>query len=117
MTRLFSRRAFHSLVWSYPQEKLAEQLGIPAYRISNLCRWHVIPMPGARYWARVEAGLPPRKTPLKPLGKGITDMVDIDCRMQPPGTYAHHVISDQKRQNTLRDRQNRTSKTQEENTP
>ncbi len=40
---MFSRESFHTLVWSYPLVELAERLDIPAYRIGNLCRWHVVP--------------------------------------------------------------------------
>lgn len=87
MTRLFSRSAFHHLVWSLPLAELAQRLNIPAYRICNLCRWHVIPMPGARHWTRLAAGHSSPVTPLKPLGNSMSDVVNIDCRTQPRSTY------------------------------
>jgi len=88
MARLFSRERFHNLVWSQPVAELAEWLRIPAYRISDLCRWHVIPMPGDRHWARLAAGEPLPVTLLRPSGKSLPEQVDIDCRTQPRATYA-----------------------------
>ncbi|WP_273793938.1 hypothetical protein [Brucella anthropi] len=89
---MFSRATFHQLVWSLPLAELAQRLDIPARRICNLCRWHVIPMPGERYWTRLAAGELPHRTPLRPPGKGMTDMVDITCRMQPRCTYARRAM-------------------------
>ncbi|KAB2727603.1 hypothetical protein [Brucella intermedia] len=94
MVRLFSRAAFHQLVWSLPLAELAQRLAVPAWRICNLCRWHVIPMPGDRYWTRLAAGEPAHRTPLKPPGRGMADMVDIDSRMQPRSTYARLAMNE-----------------------
>ncbi len=93
MARLFSRETFHNLVWSLPLAELAERLQVPAYRISDLCRWRVIPIPGDPQCARLAAGEPSSRTPLRPPGKGITNIVDINCRIQPRSTYARYGIT------------------------
>ncbi len=93
MGRMLTRQEFYNQVWSEPVTLLAVRLQVPVYRIMNLCRWHVVPMPTERYWKAISSGDPATKTPLRALGEGGVDIVDLDSRYQPRTLYVSWALT------------------------
>lgn len=65
LKRTFTREELHDLVWSTPILKLAEEFGLSDRGFTNICDRHLVPTPPRGYWAKIEAGLPAKKTPLR----------------------------------------------------
>lgn len=65
LKRTFTREELHDLVWSTPILKLAEEFGLSDRGLTKICTRHLVPTPPRGYWAKVEAGLPAKKTPLR----------------------------------------------------
>lgn len=64
MNRTFSRQELYDLVWSTPIATLAKQFDISDRGLAKTCLRYHIPVPSRGYWAKVEAGQQPMKTPL-----------------------------------------------------
>jgi len=65
LKRTFTREELHDLVWSTPILKLAEEFGFSDRGFTKICTRHLVPTPPRGYWAKIEAGLPAKKTPLR----------------------------------------------------
>ncbi|WP_156384816.1 MULTISPECIES: hypothetical protein [unclassified Rhizobium] len=65
LKRVLSREELHALVWSTPILKLAERFGISDRGLGKICAKHLVPTPPRGYWAKIEAGQPAKKTPLR----------------------------------------------------
>lgn len=59
-----SREELYEKVWSKPGVKLSEEFGISDVAIAKRCRKLNIPRPPRGYWAKVEAGQRPKRSPL-----------------------------------------------------
>jgi hypothetical protein len=53
----FTRKDLYELVWSEPQRKVAEMLGIKTWHLMYLCEKHNIPRSESGHWTKWEAGL------------------------------------------------------------
>jgi hypothetical protein len=71
MKRTFSRQELYDLVWSTPIATLAKQFDISDRGLAKTCLRYHIPVPSRGYWAKIEAGQQPTKTPaLEPVHIG-----------------------------------------------
>src|SRR5258708_39588205 len=59
-----TREHLYDQVWTMPTQKLAKQYGISDVGLSKICRRLNVPKPGLGYWAKVDAGQKPERTPL-----------------------------------------------------
>ena len=57
-----TRREMYQLVWADPLEVAASRLGIPHWRLKDLCIQHRVPLPTPGYWREKKAGKTPRQT-------------------------------------------------------
>jgi hypothetical protein len=62
----WKRELLYAEVWEQPVTKVAEKYGVSDVAIAKLCRRLRVPVPGRGYWARKEAGRPPKQKPLPP---------------------------------------------------
>lgn len=60
------RSELYELVWSKPVTEVAAEFGISDVALAKRCRALNIPLPWRGYWAKVQAGQSPRRTPLRP---------------------------------------------------
>jgi len=60
----FTREQFYEKVWSAPAAKIAKELGCSDVLIGKICKAYCIPKPYLGYWAKLEHGQNPPKTPL-----------------------------------------------------
>lgn len=58
------RSELYEKVWAKPMIRLARELGISDVGLAKACRRHSIPVPPRGYWAKLQAGHTPPKTPL-----------------------------------------------------
>jgi hypothetical protein len=61
---LVTREQLYEQVWTIPTQTLAKQYGISDVGLSKICRRLNVPKPGLGYWAKVDAGQGPPRTPL-----------------------------------------------------
>lgn len=97
MKRNFTREELYDLVWSKPISKLATEFGLSDRGLSKICERHHIPVPGRGHWARVDAGLPAKKTPLWKLNSPAIQTVHISA--SPPkiqSTYLADILAEAK---------------------
>jgi len=64
-----NRQELYDRVWSTPGSKLSLEFGISDVAIAKRCKKMNVPRPTRGYWAKLEAGGHPRKTPLPPEAK------------------------------------------------
>ena len=60
----FTREQFYEKLWSTPTTKVANELGCSDVLIGKICKQYNIPKPYLGYWAKLEHGKRPKKTPL-----------------------------------------------------
>ncbi|WP_027891138.1 hypothetical protein [Calidithermus chliarophilus] len=77
-----TRQELYEKVWSTPARKLQKELGVSDVMIGKLCKKHGVPKPPPGYWARLRAGLAPRRAPLPKPAKCQNEMIYI--RRSPP---------------------------------
>lgn len=63
-TLSFTRQQFYERLWSIPTTAFAKELGCSDVMVGKVCRAFGIPKPYLGYWARLEHGKKPAKTPL-----------------------------------------------------
>ena len=61
-----TRQGLYDLIWSTPALRLSADFGISDVAIAKRCKKLNVPRPPRGYWARVEAGQKPQKSPLPP---------------------------------------------------
>ena len=60
----YNREKLYEEVWSEPVMKVAERYGVSGVAIAKTCKKMHIPVPGRRYWNKVQSGQKLEKTPL-----------------------------------------------------
>lgn len=80
-----TREELYEVVWSQPTVRLAAAYGLSDVGLAKLCRRYNIPRPPRGYWAKLQAGQTPRRTPL-PARDGPTEIV-----LHPPPQKPAHV--------------------------
>lgn len=94
-----SREQLHEEVWSKPIVQLAKTYGLSDVGLAKLCKRHDIPRPPRGYWARLEAGQSPRKTPLPP-SDGTVEIVislpDEDSKAVKVKTRIREIVEEEK---------------------
>lgn len=83
------REQLYNEVWSMPLVKLADRYGISDVALGKICRKMNIPRPGLGYWAKVQAGMPLKRTPLPPRAE-ITSVQVSPTPPAPPETDKEH---------------------------
>ncbi|MGO7337756.1 hypothetical protein [Rhizobium leguminosarum] len=78
--RVLTREELHELVWSTPMQKLAEIFGLSDRGLAKTCDRHLVPVPGRGYWAKIEAGQHPRRTPLRSVENPELHVVQIGSK-------------------------------------
>ena len=61
-----TREQLHEKVWSTPVSNLSKEFGLSDVAIAKRCKKLDVPCPPRGYWAKVQAGKKPRRTPLRP---------------------------------------------------
>jgi hypothetical protein len=61
-----TREELYEKVWSTPCSRLAKEFGLSDVAIAKRCKKLAVPSPSRGYWARLQAGLKPRRVPLPP---------------------------------------------------
>lgn len=56
-----SREELFAMVWERPTQEIAKELGVSDVAIGKLCTRLQVPKPPRGYWARVQAGITPRR--------------------------------------------------------
>jgi len=62
-----TREQLYERVWTTPIIQLAQEFGISDVAVTKTCKRLQVPTPPRGYWAKVEAGQKPKKTPLPKL--------------------------------------------------
>ena len=60
-----SREELFALVWEKPTVEVAKELGVSDVAVAKLCARLQVPKPPRGYWARMEFGQTPHRTPLR----------------------------------------------------
>ena len=76
-----TREALYERVWAAPVEKLAKSWGLSGRGLAKACMRAGVPVPPRGYWARVQNGQRPRRTPLPKVERGYP--VEIAVRVPP----------------------------------
>jgi hypothetical protein len=84
MKRTYSREELHELVWSTPMQKLAADFGLSDKGLAKTCARHLIPVPPRGYWAKIEAGQKPKRTPLRAVDNTGLQTVHIGGKSATP---------------------------------
>lgn len=81
MRHILTRQQLHDKIWERAVSRVAPELGISDVALRKRCIAHAVPLPGATYWGRVNAGRPAKRTPLPPLPAGMSDEIVFDGRV------------------------------------
>ena len=92
LKRTYTRKELYDMVWSTPIVKLAEQFDLSDRGLAKTCQRHQIPVPGRGYWARVEAGQPVTKTPLRKMYTPELETVHIGASKVTVNPYVAFAI-------------------------
>jgi hypothetical protein len=61
-----SRQELYDLIWASPATKVAAAFSVSDVAVHKLCIRKHVPRPSRGYWAKLAAGIKPRKKPLPP---------------------------------------------------
>ena len=65
MSRIkITREQLYEQVWARPMVQLSKSYGFSDVGLAKLCKRHRVPLPPRGYWAKVQAGQHPARTPL-----------------------------------------------------
>ncbi|WP_332304723.1 hypothetical protein [Rhizobium sp. GR12] len=78
--RSMSREELYELVWSTPMHKLAEKYGLSDRGLAKTCQRYLVPVPSRGYWAKIDAGQPVKRTPLRAVENKALHTVHIGAR-------------------------------------
>ncbi|AYM06225.1 hypothetical protein [Agrobacterium tumefaciens] len=87
--RSMSREELYELVWSTPMQKLAETYGLSDRGLAKTCQRYLVPVPSRGYWAKIDAGQPVKRTPLRAVENTALHTVHIGTR--PVSTRSPYV--------------------------
>lgn len=87
--RSMSREELYELVWSTPMQKLAETYGLSDRGLAKTCQRYLVPVPSRGYWAKIDAGQPIKRTPLRAVENTALHTVHIGTR--PVSTRSPYV--------------------------
>jgi hypothetical protein len=80
-----TREQLYEEVWTTPTVVLSEKYGVSDVALGKICRRLNVPKPGLGYWARVDAGQKPERTPLPK--RSLQQAYEIRPRpVEPPET-------------------------------
>jgi hypothetical protein len=82
-----TRQSLYDLVWSKPMVEVAKQFSISDRGLAKRCAAVDVPVPPRGYWARVEAGQSPAKTPL-PIYRNAPPRAPVAATPRKRGTPA-----------------------------
>lgn len=91
--RILTREELHELVWSTPILKLSQEYGLSDRGLAKICARHLVPTPPRGYWARLEAGLPVKKTPLRSVENKDLHRVHIGPANRPSELVAAALVA------------------------
>jgi hypothetical protein len=92
--RTLTRQELHDLVWSTPMQKLAQQYGMSDRGLAKTCARHHVPLPPKGHWAKIKAGLPSKRSPLRKDVHSSLRTVHIGHRIAiPPSDYLAEVLA------------------------
>ncbi|WP_312938753.1 hypothetical protein [Agrobacterium pusense] len=97
--RSMSREELYELVWSTPMQKLAETFGLSDRGLAKTCQRYLVPVPSRGYWAKIDAGQPVKRTPLRAVENTALHTVHIGGRqLSAPSPYLLEVMATAKRE-------------------
>jgi hypothetical protein len=73
-----TRTELYELVWTKPMTKLAKEFHLSDKGLAKKCIKHHIPRPPVGYWARVDSGQKPKKTPLPNIKDPLLETVHFE---------------------------------------
>ncbi len=77
MSRItITREQLYEQVWSRPMVQLSKSYGLSDVGLAKLCRRHRIPPPPRGYWAKIQAGQHPARTPLPKCESPVEIVID-----------------------------------------
>lgn len=79
-----TRTELYELVWSKPMTKLAKEFHLSDKGLAKKCIKHHIPRPPVGYWARVDSGQKPKKTPLPNIKDPLLETVHFELHVTCP---------------------------------
>ncbi|MBI5546934.1 MAG: hypothetical protein HY901_23880 [Deltaproteobacteria bacterium] len=68
-TFVYRREELYEQVWAEPVRTVAQRYGVSDVAFAKMCRRLKVPLPGRGYWAKKQAGRPPRRPALPALPK------------------------------------------------
>jgi hypothetical protein len=86
-----TRAELHSLVWSIPISRLAEQFGITGTGLAKICRRFDIPYPPAGWWTKKAFGSATDVVPLPPAPPETPELVSVSPTPSEAGTLRASV--------------------------
>ena len=94
-----TRQELYDLVWSTPASRLAQDFGVSDVAIAKRCKRLGVPRPSRGYWAKIEAGKKPRKSPLPPTADELfyemaNTPVGTSKRLPGEGTDLHPLATE-----------------------
>lgn len=84
LTAKLTRRELYDRVWSTPVIRVAAELGITNFVLTNLCKQHRIPSPTSGHWSKIAHGKPVTQPALE----GDVDAIVDIARARTPGYRA-----------------------------
>lgn len=97
------RSELYEKVWAKPMIRLARELGISDVGLAKACRRHSVPVPPRGYWAKLQAGQTPPRTPL-PAPE--LDLV-VDFATTDPAERERQKAAEQERRDAIKARTER----------
>jgi len=74
ITTRYERTKLYEEVWAEPVTAVSKRYGVSDVALRKICQALAVPLPPRGYWARIEAGRPPRR-PALPKHSGRTELV------------------------------------------
>ena len=89
-----TREELYKKVWAAPMRTVAQEIGLSASAVANVCRKHNIPVPAVAHWTKIEAGHKIAPPPLAPeLSGNETVHIYVRERLSPgPAALAAEVL-------------------------
>jgi hypothetical protein len=78
--KVYTRRELYDLVWNSSISRISKEFGMSDKGLAKICIKHNIPRPPLGYWAKVQNGQNPKRTPLPTIKDKTPDKIQIKIR-------------------------------------
>lgn len=80
-TKSITREELYELVWDKPTCQVSKGYGVSDSAVAKWCIKMEVPKPPRGYWAKIQASLPVKKAPLKPVSPKGAGEVLVLCNV------------------------------------